>query len=350
MIKSIFCFLLFILVSNSIVWKVYDPAGDTVYRVLRVVKSPALGDPNDFEVFAAQAVAKPNQKGAIEDAVDFLFSVSGYPHFTIRHFQHSTDVVETRAARHGLRKIVEYTPSGTPGFSPDVDTIVSNYYLWNNTWTPLTLSTSVVNGANVYSLSTGTTDGVVKINVYLTDRASAVQTNVTGVHLNLDNNAIHHTLTIRNFPFKGVGTNLALKVGFESKTIIRDFSSGDPTENATNLIGTDGDTIQPIAAWANSVTVTGTNCASPAAVVKDIYRDVESVHDVDVSLPKLNVETSIALNAHITYFAFVTPNCQPQGIFWDPDLGIQDNSNVAVSSVPSFFLLLLLVFALSWKM
>jgi len=310
------------------------------------LKSPALGEPNTFQVLAVDSVAKPGRKVQVEDAIEFLFTTVIMPHFTILHYNNAGDTVEARAARHTLRKILEYNDTGAPGFDPDVDTIVSNYYFWNVIWTPFVFSSSVTNGVTIYSLTTGTSDGVVGLTVYLSNQGFNLRLNGTNLLIFLDNNAIHHTLTIKNFPYKSTGTSLALKVVFESATVISDIDSGAAGQNATVLVGATGitDPIRPVADWATFVNVTGTGCNPTASIAKDIYRDVDSVRDIDLTLPKLTIETNINLNFHITYFSFLT-NCQATEIVWDPEIGIQDYSS-AVVFIPSFFLLMMLVILL----
>jgi len=266
--------------------------------------------------------------------------VAVIPHWTVLHFQNSGDAVESRAARHALRKILEFTDLPPLGFfSPDIDTIVSEYPLWNASWTPLSISTQVLNGANVWTLETNTVDGVVTLAIYLTDTAVTMTNGTTTI--NLDNNAIHHTFKISKYPYKGTGTELALKVHFESRTAIQDFASGTPNQNSTQLVGITGDTIQPIAVWDNTVTLSGgNNCPATAPILRDIYRSVESPNDIDRGLPSLPIETVITLQEHITYFSFNT-YCQPTTIFWDPDIGILDDSDASITSVSSLMILAL---------
>jgi hypothetical protein len=275
----------------------------------------------------------------VRDAVDLLFSVNVLPHITVRHYVASTDVVEARAARHGIRKLIEYVENGAPnsGFDPDNDTMVSNYTLWNKVWSVLDVTTLTVNGASVVKVCSHT--AVVEVCTYFTNIGADLSVNGSAFHV--DNNAVHHTLRIMNFPYTQTGTRLAVKVHYESRTIVQDMTSGTSVgEAGTVLVGNSGDTIQPVAAWATSVTLSGgTSCPATAMVARDIYRDVESVKDID-NAPNLPSETTITLKEHFTYFSFLT-TCQPAGIYWDPDIGVQDDSTASASSVSYIALLLI---------
>jgi len=341
--KVVALLVLILALSEAFQWKVWESPTALISRTVTVVQSTAT----TFEVRAIETVARTWKSGVFRDAIDFLFSTVAIPHLTVRHYTQSGDNVEARAARHGLRKIIEYVEKGAAGsgFSPDQDQIVSIYFLWNNTWTPLSINQRTsATGIQITEICTSTTDGVVTICAYVTPMATTLSTN--GTSAPLDNNAIHHSFRINKFPFKGTGSELALKVHFESKTIIRDMApdTADNT-NVTQLVGVDGDTIQPVATWANSVSVIGPGCAATAPVVRDIYRDIQSVNDIDFA-PPLPVETIFIFNTHFTYFSFLTAPCQPTSIFWDPDIGIYDSSNPAHSLVPSLMIALIMLASL----
>jgi len=331
--------LLVTLSAEAFQWKVWETNGQKMIRTLNVVKQPPAF-PYTYEVRATERTGRTWRGSKIKDAVDFIISVDKIPHYTVRHFDKDTDNVERRAARHGLRKLVEYVkaPNATGAFSPDTDTIIQNYYLWNQTWTPLrvnSLSTSV--GATATSVCSNTIDDVVELCAFIADLSTPLMAN--GSSMSVDNNAIHHTLKITNFPFRNTNSRLALKVHYESVSKAKDVdhTQTDTDEDGTDL-SADGDSIKPVATWKKTVDVKGTGCSATANVVRDIFRDTESTRDVDVRTPNADIETSIAITQHITYFSFET-DCQPQTIFWDPDLGINDNTSSATSFLPSLFLI-----------
>jgi len=330
--------LLVILYAEAFQWKVWETNGQKMIRTLNVVKQPPQF-PYTYEVRASERTGRTWRGSLIKDAVDFIISVDKIPHYTVRHFDKDTDNVEKRAARHGLRKLVEYikAPGATGAFNPDNDTIVQHYYLWNQTWTPLRVTPMSTAGASVTSICSNTVDNVVELCAFVADLSAPLMVN--GSTMSVDNNAIHHTLKISNFPFRSANSRLALKVHYESVTKEKDV---DKTKTSSDEDGADlsadGDSIKPVAAWKTTVDVKGNGCSATAAVVRDIFRDTESTRDVDVRGPTVDIETSLTIVQHITYFSYLT-DCQPATIFWDPDLGINDNTSAAMSFIPSLLLI-----------
>jgi len=334
----------FVALSSAIQWKAWENPNIKIERTIVVEKAPPLF-PFTVEVRATETVSRVSQGVVIRDAIDYLFSVLGFPHWTVRHFASFLDIIEARAGRHGLRKLVEYIETGAAnsGFDPDQDIIVSQYPFWTQTWSPLVVASVSVGTATLTTVCSHTSDGVVEICTYITNFDTAFTIN--GTTFLIDNNAVHHYLKISNFKFTNSTSKLALKVQFESRTVITDLAPDTVNnENDAALVGTAGDPIQPAAAWSNAIIIAGPGCAATGTVVKDIYRDVESIHDIDVGIPMLPAnETVIALNLHITYFSFLTGTCQPTTIFWDPEVGIMDSTAAGMNLVPS---LLLVFFAI----
>jgi hypothetical protein len=290
-----------------------------------------------FTILATQTFAHSKR---VADAIEWTFSTGGLPHFVFRHFEKASDAAETRAARHGYRKIIEYeeNPNGTAGFEPGVDRIVQNYYFWQGiTWSPLAVTKTTANGANTYSICTSSSNGVVALCAYLTD----IFTNITvnGSVVQLDNHMIHHTLSITNFPYQSSTSRLALKTHFEAHTRVaqwNDSSSLGSNENAIDLSDA-GDNYKPAAAWDDFVTVTGTGCSNTVPVLRSSIMVNESSADADaLSLAAQNsdVDISIGLIERITYFSYLTDCAMPAKIFWDPEFGIQygDGSDVSSTS------------------
>jgi len=337
--------------AQGIQWIGYNAAGNEVRRVIRVLASPDQGNPHTYTILATQQDIATNAKGKnvskVKDAIEFSFSTVGLPHLTLKHYASATDTVETRAGRHVLRKLLEYVnQDADPGYQPEDDLNVQNYYFWNHTWTPLAVTTQTVGGATVTSICTNTENSVVIICAYLTDIAASLTVN--GSAFALDNQAIHHTLTINNFPFRVNNSRLAAKAHFEAKTRVVQYNSTGLDEAALDLSDAEDDH-HPIAAWSTFINVTGAGCTPTAPVQREIIRTVESSNDVDVmpaSALQFPEQISFATIIRITYFSFLT-NCQPTQIFWDPDFGLVDDSASTSSSVvvvPSSLLVAFFIF------
>jgi len=329
--------------ANGLQWIGYGASGNEVERTITVLASPDQGNPHTYAVLATQREVRENAKGQhigkVVDAIEFTFSTIGIPHFTLRHFARSSDLVEARAGRHAFRKIVEYVNENSdPGFQPENDTKVQSFYLWLQVWSPLAVATTTsATGATVTSICTHSANNVVEICAFLADIATELTVN--GSVFRLDDQAIHHTLSINNFPFMNTNSQLAIKAHFEAKTRIADYNNTDAQEAAQDLSDA-GDDHHPVVAWNTYVNVTGTGCAATAPVQREILRIRDSINDTDiVPAGALQFPDSISFSTiiRITYFSFLTgAGCEPTQIFWDPDLGLVDDSSAAFVVVPSF--------------
>jgi len=350
--KSLLAVLTFVCLLCCVVeafkWRGVNENGAEVVRILTVEQSPAQGELHTIEWRAVQRDVSPFRKG-IRDAIDFLFSTNFFPHYALRHFDRYTDTTELRAARHGLRKLVEYEENtAVNGFDPDVDTIVQNYTLWDKVWSNMTRVDSMNNGINsngaqLITICTHTEDGVVELCMYFTDIKAELSVN--GSAFMIDNNAIHHTLTIRHFPWMSNTSRLAVKIHLDVREDVKNFTdqnSVNSTAEGAYDLGTDADDankITPVAAWSNTVNVTGPGCAQTADVVKQVVRDTEWSKDVDINFPNGDSDgILLTLTRKITYFSFITDCPKPREIYWDPELGISDQADsTAIIIAPSFF-------------
>jgi hypothetical protein len=342
-------------VSLGLRWEGTNENGHPVIRTFNVLASPAKGNPYTFTVLATQRQAQGKHK--IQDAIEFTFSVVGLPHFTVRHFDRSTDTVEARGCRHALRKIVEYVESvnGTGGYEPGTDTKLQESTFWGvgagSDWSALDVSNSSVNGANVFSVCSSNGVGVT-ICFYAADIWS--QLTVNGSSFSVDPNSIHHTLNILNFPFlrSDGSSRLALKTHFEAVSrvvVLNDTTLLDnPNENALDL-SVEGDDKKPVAAWDTTVSVTGSGCDSSADVLRSVLYETDVTADEDVNintaLGMWSGEVKLNFLTRITYLSFLT-ECtggEPTDIFWDPDVGVVDNGSFASTIFPSLILLLALL-------
>ena len=337
-------------------WTGYDADGTAVVRTINVLQSPRNGFPHRFHVRAVEREVGKNRKE--KTAIEFIFATEPGPHFSLRHFTRDEDSAERTAARHALRKIVEYEENsgdsnGKDGFQPDIDARIQNYTLWDKTWSTIDRSdVSGEGGANVIQLCTHTTDNVVEICIFLSDIRSSIFVN--GTKFGLDNNALHHTIKINNFPFQSNTSRLALKVHYEARSRVKDFKDDaanadkvDTNEGAVDL-GEDGDrSVIPVASWAATVDVTGSGCSTTANVVRDVIRETEYTRDVDnfPDISKLD-SVSFAMVKRFTYFSFLTDCAQPDTIYWDPDFGVVDNEESSSSMIMAPIFLIFAIIAM----
>jgi len=342
---------LLVVCASCVKWRGYDEDGNPVARTFKLLRSPLTGQDHVIEWRATQKDLSKHDKlkNREIDAIQFTFSTNFFPHYVVRHFQKDADGTEKRAARHGLRKIVEYEEAGADGFDPDVDTNLQNYTLWNKNWSKIKKEESTVGDSNVVTACTHTDDEVVELCIMFTDILATLTVN--GSKFTIDNNAIHHTLSIKNFPFTSNTSRLALKVHYHMKDRIRDFDDSEAvdsnTEAAVDLSSEDDDSIKirPVASWKKEVSA----CDATAPVKRDVLREKESTRDVDVNFPSGETDgISFTLKERITYFSFLTTCAQPD-IYWDPDLGIVDDSDDSLASLTMPSVLALVILAV-WSM
>jgi len=332
-LSFLFVIILFFALAHGLKWKIWQPAIQ-IPRKSVTLQTPSAAS-SIWEVRGVSTALNPGR--GVLDSVDFIFSIAPIPHFTVRHYDSAGNVQEQRAARLSLVKLLEF--SG-PFFDPDNTTIVSSYPFWNATWNTVNLTQQIVNNGNLWTASVSTVDGIVTVNAYYSDNATTLSLNGTTAFL--DNNAIHFTLLIKGYAYAQAGTKLALKVLLESETTLQDISTSG-TESDIVLVTNAADPIRPVAVWAETVQLSGNGCSATGTVQRDILRNAESPRDTDLGFFTLPTETTLTLNApHLTYVTFETKTCQPASIFWDPDLGIQDNINGVEVSLPSLLLVIAL--------
>jgi len=331
-------------------WWGTNAYGQEVVRTFNVIDSPPT-NPHTFDARLVQSSTTEHRR--FQDAIEFYFTTNWLPSLGLRHFAHAGDVIEKRAARHGLRKLIEYTEgsNGTAGFEPGVDNIVQNYYLWAQTWTELKVTFTTNSGDNkTYSICTHSADGVVTICLYLTSVVSQLTVNGSAFHL--DPNDFKFTIDINNFPYLKPGqSRLALKVHFDAHTRVVDYNQTDAsamnsTEDALDL-SDEGDDVRPVFAMDKFVNVTGTGCSSSAPVTRYIIMQNESIYDVDDISTDYTDDIELTLVRRFTYFSFLTnQGCDAANIYWDPDFGVSDNGSYSsgfISSLPSVSLILAVV-------
>jgi len=342
--------------SYSLKWEGTNANGHLVERTFSVLKSPALGDPYTFAVLATQrSVNSKGHKSRIIDALEFVFSVVGLPHFVVRYFARSTDSIEAGAIRHGLRKLVEYFPgaNASAGFEPGVNNISSIQYFWGSgpsaQWSQLSVveNTDSSSGANTYTVCSSNGIGVT-ICIYSTDIFSEMMIN--GSKFGIDPNSIHHSLNIASFPWTGTNTQLALKVHFEAISKVAELTNSsllDTNEDALNL-SDDSDTTKAYASWNKTVSVTGAGCSPTAPVVRSVIYENDPTFDKDVNVNTATGQWSGEVNVNfitrLVYYSFLTDCNQPTNILWDPDMGFVDS--FASFVYPSLSLMLLALLSL----
>jgi len=184
------------------------------------------------------------------------------------------------------------------------------------------------------------------------------QLTVNGSQFTLDPNSFHHTLNISGFPFLRNDTQLSLKTHLDviSRVVqLNETDLLDPNEGALDLSDpTDTSGSKPIAAWSETVQVSGTDCSATAPVVRSVIFDGEVQADLDgnitAALAAFAGEISLSLVERILYFSFLTDCPMPSDIYWDPDVGFEidssSNINFAAYNIPSFALIAMVLIGL----
>jgi len=128
----------------------------------------------------------------------------------------------------------------------------------------------------------------------------------------------------------GLNSRLAIKVGFDTKFLVKDLSGDDTPVNSTTTNGlalggatSDNDPhVRSLISWVTNVDVTGNSCSSNANVSRSVVYDAQVTADMDV-LPTNDPDTLDAtFHLRVCYFSFLTDCFNPTEIKWDPDMGV----------------------------
>jgi len=246
-------------------------------------------------------------------------------------------------ARWTLWKLVEYDDvSGTEGFEPGNDTLVSQHRLWTSPWQAFTYDViENSDGSKVHYLcgqdAIGTPD--VTLCGILTTKQVTVNSTTVVVP-----NAMKWSLQVANYPWVGTGTRLALKVGFDTADSVATLSgnlNNDDGSHESFSVSVDPDTSKSreiVASWVNEVDISGTGCPATAPVLRSEVFNGELTADVDVTYPSSGDTDNLEVNraVQIVYFSVIT-DCQPSVISWDPEFGIAGVDALVPSMVAFVF-------------
>jgi len=334
--------------TNAIRFAQLDDLGNEIQRVLTIVQSPTNGFANVFEVVSQlQNLGQVTQDNG---AIQFLFSTAWAPRQVLTYFTGDTNSADIFNARWVLWKLVEYqNVDNLLEFDPTIDNVVSQFSLFSRSWSPLTLTQSVVDGAQYYTLCTQLNDTLPRPDVKICASVSTSRI----LSLRADPNAIQFTFHVANYQFQASNSKLALKTSFNSGSLVQDLISSigglggtelnNATESALEIASTAANSAtRVLASWSKIIDVTGTGCSAIGSVVRSPLFVGQVLRELDV-LPLLDPDTLLDPVQKITYFSFLT-NCQPTNITWDPEFGVATTSSSQATSgvsvvIPSFFLL-----------
>jgi len=295
---------------------------------MEIVKSPPEF-PNSFEIRSG----KENVRKERADLIDFLFSTAWVPRFVVRYFRKTSDTKEALTTRWSLWKLVEYqenTTAGQPGFEPGIDTIVSTQHLYLHLWDEITITTNTNSeGATIHKVCSQITNSPpeVRLCVFFVDRKT-ISNSTAGE--SQDPNFVKWFFSVKNYPYVGLNSRLAIKVGFDTKFLVKDLSGDDTPVNSTTTNGlalggatSDNDPhVRSLISWVTNVDVTGNSCSSNANVSRSVVYDAQVTADMDV-LPTNDPDTLDAtFHLRVCYFSFLTDCFNPTEIKWDPDMGV----------------------------
>jgi len=230
------------------------------------------------------------------------------------------------------------------GFVPGSgDILLQNYYLWLRLdWSELAYSLDVTpEGINVHSVCTSQP----ALNPVVTLCARLASKPIFYNGTNLSPNRIKWGLNVTsNFPYTSATSRLALKVSWDTLTVIADFDSSQNQTQQSENPGTAGIVLSDTAGYvgvATYVTQVNENCGGTVSKV-DVFRTViyqGSTQPENETLPLGDPDVDIDLSLRVSYFSFLT-DCAYPSISWDPEMGA---SNVFL---PSVLLLAIALFAL----
>jgi len=344
--KSLLFLALFTYLVSGFVFQ-HTNDKSTVQREFKVFQ-----DPHRFEILAARRVTGTTHAPTV-DAVDFVFDTTWVPHYLLRYFFRSSDASDLVAARWVLWKIIEYTDmDGDLVFTPGVDTMNSNWKLWQHAWTVMS-DTQITNpdGSLAHEIcsSSVVTSPSVQLCITIADSATTVH------NLHTNPNALKWNVTISNYPYVGSSSRLALKAAFGTRQAAKEFASADNStfQTAANERGVIlSDVIsgaQAMAGYVAEVSVTGTGCAATSTINATVIRQGQWSADIDLDFPSGNDteagQLQLQLTDQIAYYSFPTNCVNPSAIEWDPTVGVMIPFSGAAISIPSLLAITFLVLA-----
>jgi len=345
--KSLLFLALFAYVVSGFVFQ-HSNDKNNIQREFKVFQGP-----HRFEILAARKVSGTTH-GPTVDAVDFVFDTNWVPHYLLRYFFKSSDSTDLVAARWVLWKLVEYTDTdGDLVFTPGVDTLNSDWKLWQHAWTVMS-DTQITNpdGTTAHEICTSSVVSSPSVQLCLT-----IADGSTTVHaLHTNPNALKWNITISNYPYTGNSSRLAMKAAFGTRQKATEFDSSDNStfQTAANERGVIlSDVIngaQAIAGYVAEVSVTGAGCAATATINSTLIKQGQWTGDIDVNFPSGNdteaATIQLSLTDQIAYYSFVTNCFNPTSIEWDPEVGVMTPaSSGAGVSIPSMIAVVLLALA-----
>jgi len=282
--------------------------------------------------------------------VRFTFSDSLFPAFRIRRLSKDTsNDISGFQFRAGLLDVIEYREgvngTSTDGYEPGIDTLVRVVPLRGQAPNEVfgdTISNVTTTDASGDSVYTWTADGqspagdTFSIQLML----STTEMEVTGKHnqskMVVRPNGFEHSITISNWNFQGrTDTRLALRAVIESDTAQRthggasaDIPSAPGDTGYGIVIGSPtnpGENVGYIT-WDNNVTVTDSLGAETIVpIVRSVLKTtLNNLTFTESDLQNGEIDTDLQIIRQFIIFSILQDN--PQTIYWDPYVGLGDDT------------------------
>lgn len=266
------------------------------------------------------------------------------PRFLVKYFSKDADSTDRFAQRWILWKLVEYEDAdAVEGFDPETDTVLSSYPLWQADWDNLEHEEETVSGASVHSICTENevTSPSIKLCSFIADKRTRISNGTA------DPNFLKWSFSIDNYPYNSSSSRLALKVSYDSKSAVRDFTpalvdgSVELEDEEALDLGADSGSMS-VVSWKKKFSISGGGCTSSVGNIKrSVIREGQFKNDNDTLSNGDNDSLEFSRSWRVSYFSF-TSDCQPTTIEWDPDLGVVDDvASSAFVLHPSILLIVL---------
>lgn len=286
------------------------------YKQAREVK-PVYGD-SKIQIESKMRSAAPSGEA---DKLNFEFEASEN---LVLKMKYALGASKTEGEyKIKLFGIHEYntTTAADGSYVDKVSKVVSTYVF--KSWNKIGCSnTKVDTNTTLFNCTITSKDNVVSANVFFTD--SVINAN-SKAGFPMKPTSIKFTVTINNFPYKGLGSSLALIAKMVSERNTNEKSDSDERKNGFVKTAEKQVDIGSEAyfSWATSALADGV-----------------SVAVVNTKVEKLNSTEAAEPNENRMFFSFIAKT--PKSIVWDPKLGAIDNSAAKFSAS---LLALILLFA-----
>ena len=175
----------------------------------------------------------------------------------------------------------------------------------------------------------------------------AVDDTVDGRQRKLSPNSLKWSLTLTGLSLTNVNNRWALKTRFDGANFAHSVTGDDVLDSGeAGATMYSSVTARVLSTWTKEISIAGCDGVTEGTITKGVFIKNDSNFDTD-SLPKIGDTDDLSLTRAVAYFSvdWDSETCNPTGLYWDPELGVEGSGSmlVPVMSMISLALMLLVL-------